>query len=107
MRCGRGGWLTLVGMLAAGLCAQRAVADPGRDEALRALRDQAGAIQSWVESADRPAWLGANPQYGVGHIERMARLRAHTDLLFIGSSFDGFSISDCIASAKKLATQLT
>ena len=64
MRCGRGGWLTLVGMLAAGLCAPRAVADPGRDEALRALRDQAGAIQSSVESADRPAWLGANPQDG-------------------------------------------
>ena len=50
-------------------------------------------------------WPDANPQYDVGHIERMAHLRADTDLLFIGSSYDGFSISDCITSAKKLADQ--
>ena len=31
--------------------------DPERDEALRAIRDQAGAIHAWVESAERPAWL--------------------------------------------------
>jgi conjugal transfer pilus assembly protein TraW len=29
---------------------------------LRALRDRAGAIQSWVESAKRPAWLDGNPR---------------------------------------------
>jgi conjugal transfer pilus assembly protein TraW len=37
-------------------------ADAERDEALGALRDQAGAIQSWVESAKRPAWLDGNPR---------------------------------------------
>ena len=40
------------------------VGDAERDEALRALRDQAGAIQAWVESAERPAWLDANPHDG-------------------------------------------
>ncbi|MBK1700216.1 TrbC family F-type conjugative pilus assembly protein [Thiococcus pfennigii] len=39
-------------------------AEAGRDAALWALRDQAGAIQSWVESAERPAWLEANPYEG-------------------------------------------
>ena len=38
-----------------------AVGDEERDEALRVIRDQAGAIQEWVESAGRPAWLDANP----------------------------------------------
>jgi hypothetical protein len=38
--------------------------DAGRDAALRALRDRAGAIQTWVESAERPAWLNANPHDG-------------------------------------------
>ena len=47
-------------------------------------------------------WPDANPQYDVGHIDRMQKLRADTDLIFIGSSYDGFSISDCITSAKKL-----
>jgi oxygen-dependent protoporphyrinogen oxidase len=47
-------------------------------------------------------WPNANPQYDVGHIDRMAQLREDTDLLFIGSSYDGFSISDCITFAKKM-----
>jgi conjugal transfer pilus assembly protein TraW len=38
-----------------------AMGDAARDEALRAIRDQAGAIHEWVESAERPAWLYANP----------------------------------------------
>jgi hypothetical protein len=38
-------------------------ADAQRDEALGALRDRAGAIQSWVGSAERPAWLDANPHH--------------------------------------------
>jgi conjugal transfer pilus assembly protein TraW len=46
------------------LAAPPVVGDAGRDAALRALRDQAGAIQSWVESAERPAWLEANPHQG-------------------------------------------
>ena len=38
------------------------IGDAARDEALRAIRDQAGAIHEWVESAERPAWLDTNPQ---------------------------------------------
>jgi hypothetical protein len=38
-----------------------ALGDAARDEALRAIRDQAAAIHEWVGSAERPAWLDANP----------------------------------------------
>jgi conjugal transfer pilus assembly protein TraW len=52
-------------LLLASLLAPLPVAgDAGRDEALRVLRDQAGAIQSQVESAERPAWLDTNSHDG-------------------------------------------
>jgi hypothetical protein len=57
MRSGRAGaWailLTLAPLVALG--------DAARDEALRAIRDQAGAIHKRVEAAKRPAWLDTNP----------------------------------------------
>ena len=37
------------------------IGDAERDEALRAIRDQAASIQHWAEFADKPAWLDANP----------------------------------------------
>jgi conjugal transfer pilus assembly protein TraW len=49
-------------MLALILAPFPAIGDVERDEALRAIRDQAGAIHEWVESAERPAWLYTNPQ---------------------------------------------
>jgi conjugal transfer pilus assembly protein TraW len=51
-------------MLALSLAPFPAIGDAERDEALRAIRDQAGAIQSWAESTERPAWLDANPHVG-------------------------------------------
>ncbi len=57
MRCGRGVWLAAALIL----LPLPVAGDRGRDEALKAIRDQAGAIHEWVESAERPAWLYANP----------------------------------------------
>ena len=48
-------------MLALILAPLPVIGDAERDEGLRAIRDQAGAIQEWVESAKRPAWLDTNP----------------------------------------------
>jgi conjugal transfer pilus assembly protein TraW len=53
MRCGKAEWL----MLALILAPFPVSGDPERDEALRAIRDQAVGIHAWVESAERPAWL--------------------------------------------------
>lgn len=47
-------------------------------------------------------WPNANPQYDIGHIQRMKALRKDCDLTFTGSSYDGFSISDCITHAKEI-----
>jgi len=57
MRSGRAGALAISLMLAP----LAALGDTARDEALRAIRDQAGAIHEWVEATKRPAWLDTNP----------------------------------------------
>ena len=61
MRSGSGRRAALFGVFAGLLLVGSVGASPTRDEALRAIRDQARSIQTWVESAERPAWLDANP----------------------------------------------
>ncbi|HEY2298582.1 MAG TPA: protoporphyrinogen oxidase [Jatrophihabitans sp.] len=55
-------------------------------------------------------WGGALPQYAVGHVERVARIRAAADavpgLAICGATFDGVGIPACIASAQAAATRL-
>jgi len=48
-------------MLALTLTPHPVIGDARRDEALRAIRDQAAAIHEWAESADIPAWLDSSP----------------------------------------------
>jgi oxygen-dependent protoporphyrinogen oxidase len=49
-------------------------------------------------------WGGGLPQYGVGHVERIARVRtavaAVPGLAVCGAAFDGVGIPACIAAAK-------
>jgi oxygen-dependent protoporphyrinogen oxidase len=49
-------------------------------------------------------WGGGLPQYGVGHVERVARIRAAVEqvpgLGVCGAAFDGVGIPACIASAR-------
>jgi conjugal transfer pilus assembly protein TraW len=63
-----------------------------RDAALRALRDEAGAIQSGVESAERPAWLDANPHAGARAageaLGRQQRARFREDLPTVSACRD-------------------
>jgi conjugal transfer pilus assembly protein TraW len=61
MRSGSGRRAALFGVFAGLLLVGSVEASPKRDEDLRAIRDQARSIQTWVESAERPAWLDANP----------------------------------------------
>jgi oxygen-dependent protoporphyrinogen oxidase len=52
-------------------------------------------------------WPRAVAQYTVGHLERVAdmraRLAAHTGLFLAGNAFDGIGISDCIRSGRASA----
>lgn len=55
-------------------------------------------------------WGGGLPQYAVGHVDRVARIRAAVadvpGLAVCGAAFDGVGIPACIASARAAATRL-
>ncbi len=55
-------------------------------------------------------WGGGLPQYGVGHVERVARVRAAVagvpGLAVCGAAYDGVGIPACIASAYAAADQV-
>jgi len=55
-------------------------------------------------------WGGGLPQYAVGHVERVARIRAAVEavpgLAICGAAFDGVGIPACIASARQAADRL-
>jgi oxygen-dependent protoporphyrinogen oxidase len=55
-------------------------------------------------------WGGGLPQYAVGHVERVARIRAAVaqvpGLAVCGAAYDGVGIPACIASARAAANRL-
>ena len=55
-------------------------------------------------------WGGGLPQYAVGHVERVARIRAAVagvpGLAVCGATYDGVGIPACIASAYAAADQV-
>ncbi|MGH3444158.1 MAG: protoporphyrinogen/coproporphyrinogen oxidase, partial [Nocardioidaceae bacterium] len=77
-----------------------------------ALEDLADAIGLSVRPVDVHVqrWGGALPQYAVGHLERVARIRsavaAVPGLAVCGAAYDGLGIPACIASAERAATQV-
>ena len=56
-------------------------------------------------------WGGGLPQYNVGHLDRVARIRAavgqQPGLAVAGAAYDGIGIPACIATAAAAATQVT
>jgi oxygen-dependent protoporphyrinogen oxidase len=56
-------------------------------------------------------WGGGLPQYNVGHLDRVARIRAavgdQPGLAVAGAAYDGVGIPACIASAQAAARQVT
>lgn len=56
-------------------------------------------------------WPSAIAQYTVGHLDRVARIRAcvarHPGLHLCGASYDGVSFNHAIASGRRLARELT
>jgi len=55
-------------------------------------------------------WGGALPQYTVGHLDRVARIRAavavQPGLAVCGAAYDGVGVPACIATARTAATQV-
>jgi protoporphyrinogen/coproporphyrinogen III oxidase len=56
-------------------------------------------------------WGGALPQYTVGHLDRVARIRAavatQPGLAVCGAAYDGVGIPACVATAHAAASQVT
>jgi oxygen-dependent protoporphyrinogen oxidase len=76
------------------------------------LDDLSAAIGLSVRPVDQHVqrWGGALPQYAVGHLERVARIRSavsrHPRLAVCGAAYDGVGIPACIASAERAVTAL-
>jgi protoporphyrinogen/coproporphyrinogen III oxidase len=55
-------------------------------------------------------WGGALPQYAVGHVGRMARVRAAVEavpgLAVCGAAYDGVGVAACVASAQRAANRV-
>ena len=55
-------------------------------------------------------WGGALPQYTVGHLDRVARIRAAVaelpGLAVCGAAYDGVGIPACVATAKAAVAQI-
>jgi oxygen-dependent protoporphyrinogen oxidase len=83
------------------------------DELVRiALDDLADAIGLAVRPVDSHVqrWGGALPQYAVGHLDRVARIRAAVasvpGLAVCGAAYDGVGVPACVASGEGAATQV-
>ncbi|HZE30564.1 MAG TPA: protoporphyrinogen oxidase [Actinoallomurus sp.] len=74
--------------------------------AMTELARTTGVIELPVDSRVT-RWGGALPQYSVGHLERIARIRAAVagvpGLAVCGAAYDGVGIPACIASARTAA----
>ena len=77
-----------------------------------ALHDLADAIGLSVRPVDAHVqrWGGGLPQYAVGHLDRVASIRAEVGrlpgLAVCGAAYDGVGIPACIASGERAADQV-
>jgi oxygen-dependent protoporphyrinogen oxidase len=55
-------------------------------------------------------WGGALPQYDVGHLDRVARIRAavagHRGLALCGAAYDGVGIPACVSTARAAVARI-
>jgi len=85
------------------------------DEDLAALAaaELAEAVGITAQSVARRVtrWGGGLPQYNVGHVDRVARIRAavaaQPGLAVAGAAYDGVGIPACVATARAAVTQVT
>jgi oxygen-dependent protoporphyrinogen oxidase len=82
------------------------------DLAALAAAELAGTIGITARSVAQRVtrWGGGLPQYNVGHLDRVARIRQavseHPGLAVAGAAYDGIGIPACIATARAAADQI-
>lgn len=71
---------------------------------------EAVGVRGPVADALVTRWGGALPQYAVGHLDRVRRIRSALSAIpgldVCGAAYDGLGIPACIASAQEAATRL-
>ncbi|WP_036506551.1 protoporphyrinogen oxidase [Nocardioides sp. URHA0020] len=76
---------------------------------LEDLRDAVGITTNPIDTHVQ-RWGGGLPQYAVGHLDRVARIRAAVDrvpgLALCGAAYDGVGIPAVIASAHRAAAEI-
>lgn len=85
------------------------VLDATDEDLIEACARHLAAVVSLPDRPDHAAvirWPHAMPQYGVGHPERVARIRASlpAGIFVTGQAYDGVGIPDCIRGAAETAT---
>ena len=84
-----------------------ALPDAGRDLAAAEVDD---LLAELAGKGVVTRWGGALPQYSVGHLDRVARIKAALaavpGLVACGAAFDGVGIPACIGSGTAAATQV-
>ncbi|MCX4723046.1 protoporphyrinogen oxidase [Streptomyces sp. NPDC090052] len=80
------------------------------DLSLRDLGEAVGLTAKPV-ATEVTRWIGGLPQYPVGHLARVARVRdtvaALPGLRICGAAYDGVGIPACVASAERAAKEIT
>ena len=81
------------------------------DDLLQMVRTELEAIMGITSTPTRHRiyrWFKANPQYDVGHLERVAEIEAALSpgLFVAGSPYRGIGIPDCVRQAQEAAQQL-
>jgi len=70
----------------------------------------AAAVRNTPVEARVTRWGGSLPQYAVGHLDRVRRIRAAVaeagGLAVCGAAYDGIGVPACIASAQAAVTQI-
>jgi oxygen-dependent protoporphyrinogen oxidase len=91
---------------------EHALQVPDEELVARSLADLREAIGLEVPPVDQHVqrWGGGLPQYAVGHLDRVRRVRAAVaevpGLAVCGAAYDGLGIPACIASAERAARQV-
>ena len=85
---------------------------PDEELVARSLADLRDAVGLDVAPVDQHVqrWGGGLPQYAVGHLDRVGRIRSAVAevprLAVCGAAYDGLGIPACIASAERAARQV-
>ncbi|MER8185334.1 protoporphyrinogen oxidase [Kitasatospora sp. NPDC094015] len=91
---------------------EQALGLPDEELVARSLADLERAVGLRAKPYDSAVtrWAGGLPQYPVGHLDRVARIRAAVAgagaLAVCGAAYDGVGIPACIAGARRAVTEL-